>query len=289
MIRPAALLIPACLVSPCLIGAQAPGTPQEAPHAPVRAIALALALKGTASSLDLPGIQAELTGLLRTGGIAVVPTSEASNAQGAYRLDLSLEVTDFPEGSHLVAVQGALERLTDLDGLAKGEEFRWVGYSTSAHAAGEAFPLEARRLAFLVAASLISKAAAAHDLATSSAPSAAAPAAMPFPIPASPFPKAVEVPFSKERIKHQPPAPAYASAAKGVGIQGTVHVIVTVNPEGRPVRVLAESGPQELKAAALRYALQWRFEPVVRDGTPRWAWFRLPIPLKLGQPVPSAN
>lgn len=282
MIRPAALLIPTCLMA-----AQAPGTPPEAPHALVRAISLAL--KGSSSSLDLPAIQSELSGLLKSGGIAVVPASEASKTHGAYQLDLSLEVTDFPEGSHLVAVQGSLERLTDLEGLAKGEEFRWVGYSTSAHAAGDTFLPEVRRLAFLVAASLISKAAAAHDLAASPAANAAAPATTPFPIPVSPFPKAVEVPFSKERIKHQPPAPAYGSAAKGVGIQGTVHVIVTVNPEGRPVRVLAESGPQELKAVALRYALQWRFEPVVQDGAPRWAWFRLPIPLKLGQPVSPAN
>ena len=282
MIRTAALLIPACLVA-----AQAPGTPPAAPRTPVRAIALTL--KGTASLLDLPGIQAELSSLLQGGGIAVVPASEAPGTHGAYQLELSLEIADLPAGAHLLSIKASLERLTGLDGLAKGEEFRWVGYSTSAHAAGDTFPPEARRLAFLVAASLISKAAAAHDLATSPAPGTAAPAAMPFPIPASPLPKAVEVPFSKERVKYQPPTPAGPSAAKGVGIQGTVHVIVTVNPEGCPVRVVAESGPQELKATALQYALQWRFEPVVQDGAPRWAWFRLALPVKLGEPVPSSH
>lgn len=184
-------------------------------------------------------------------------------------------------------MKGALERLTELDTLAKREEFRWAGLTMSAHAAGEDVPAEARRTAFLVAAALIGKAKAARSLATAEPPGPAP--ALPFPIPAWTLPKAVDAEFTLARVKHQPAPPPYPLAAKAMEVQGTVVVSVTVDPEGRPVRAVAESGPQELKAAALQYALLWRFHPLVSGEASQWARYRIPFPFKLAQGRQSPN
>ncbi|HJV38322.1 MAG TPA: energy transducer TonB [Geothrix sp.] len=266
MIRSAAFLLPACLLA-----TQAP----VAPKGPVRAVRLSL--QGTAPDLDLPKLEADLAARLKEGGLGVLTPSEAAG-QGAYKLDLTMEATPLPEGAHLLAIHGALERLTDLEGMPRDEEYRWTGASLSAHAAGQELPAEASRIASLIALSLLGKAQAARTLIGTPAPLA-------IPIPPSPLPKPVEVAFSKDRIQHQPLAPTYPPLAKAKGLQGTVQVIVTVDPEGHPVRAVVENGPQELRATALQYVLQWRFTPVVQDGAARWAWFRLPIPFRLLEPA----
>ena len=99
--------------------------------------------------------------------------------------------------------------------------------------------------------------------------------------PPEPQPQPVEVEASQVKVKVQPPAPPYPTLALDQKVEGTVTVILTLDPDGRPTRAIAAGGPPELKATALRYAMQWIFEPVKVGGKPTWARFRLPMPFKL--------
>jgi len=87
--------------------------------------------------------------------------------------------------------------------------------------------------------------------------------------------------FSKIKVALQPPAPAYPAEAKAQRIQGTVVVELTVDEQGVPVGVKALSGPEELRATAMGYAEQWRFQPHQVNGKPTKARFKLTMPFKL--------
>jgi TonB family protein len=99
--------------------------------------------------------------------------------------------------------------------------------------------------------------------------------------PDAPMPMVVTFDFSQVKIKRQPLAPPYPSTAKAKGIQGTVKMIITIDPAGTPIEVEAIEGPPELLAAALRYALNWEFYPCTLDGKPQYARFSLVMPFRL--------
>lgn len=93
--------------------------------------------------------------------------------------------------------------------------------------------------------------------------------------------QAQDTDFSKIKVKHQPPAPAYPAEAKAAKIQGTVEVEIIVDEQGVPVGVKALSGPEELRPTAQGYAEEWRFEPFKVDGKPVKARFKLTMPFRL--------
>lgn len=94
-------------------------------------------------------------------------------------------------------------------------------------------------------------------------------------------PKALDFQFSQIRVKRRPPVPAYPAHAKAAGVQGTVVVELTIDPQGTPVNAEAVSGPAELLLTAVRYGLSWEFEPARLNGTPQYARFRLTMPFRL--------
>lgn len=91
----------------------------------------------------------------------------------------------------------------------------------------------------------------------------------------------VEFDFSQIKIKRQPPAPHYPTAARERRIQGTVVVELVVGADGRPIRGLVRTGPPELMLTALTYALDWTFEPARVNGVPVKCRFKLTMPFKL--------
>ena len=93
--------------------------------------------------------------------------------------------------------------------------------------------------------------------------------------------EAVEMDFSQIRVKRQPEAPAYPPDAKAQRIQGTVVVVLTIDPEGTVTSAKALSGPPELQACAVDYAKAWVFEPAKVKGKPVPARFKLTMPFRL--------
>jgi TonB family protein len=87
--------------------------------------------------------------------------------------------------------------------------------------------------------------------------------------------------FSQIKIRKQPPAPPYPTAAKSQHIQGLVIVEIIIDTAGNPIRAEAREGPGELLATAISYALQWEFEPARLNGIPQWARFKLIMPFRL--------
>lgn len=91
----------------------------------------------------------------------------------------------------------------------------------------------------------------------------------------------VEMNFKQIRVKHQPHPPAYPPEAKAQRIQGTVVVVLVIDPEGKVTDAKAISGPQELHACAVGYARSWEFDPVKLKGKPVAARFKLTMPFRL--------
>ncbi len=93
--------------------------------------------------------------------------------------------------------------------------------------------------------------------------------------------------FSKIKIRHQPPAPAYPADAKLQRVQGTVVVEITVDEAGVPVSTQALEGPPQLAPTAVEYAKAWRFEPATVNGKAVKARFKLTMPFRLREDAPA--
>jgi TonB family protein len=91
----------------------------------------------------------------------------------------------------------------------------------------------------------------------------------------------LDVDFSRIKLAFRPPNPPYPTLAKAMKVQGTVVVEISVGLDGAPTTATALEGPAELRPAAERYALQWRFEPAQVGGKPQKARIRLTVPFKL--------
>jgi TonB family protein len=87
--------------------------------------------------------------------------------------------------------------------------------------------------------------------------------------------------FSQIKIKLQPPVPPYPGVAKGMRVQGTVVLLLTIDPTGLPAYVEALEGPSELLLTAVQYALDWEFEPARLNGVAQYARFKLIMPFQL--------
>lgn len=90
-----------------------------------------------------------------------------------------------------------------------------------------------------------------------------------------------DVDFSRIKVRHQPPPPAYPAEAKEQRIQGTVVVELRVDETGVPIAVKALEGPEALRPTAIAYAQDWRFEPLKVKGKPVQARFKLTMPFRL--------
>lgn len=122
----------------------------------------------------------------------------------------------------------------------------------------------------------------AVTLSAQGAPSAKkAPA--PKPAPAAPASQdgVTDLDFSRIKVRHQPPAPAYPREAKEKKLQGTVVLSITLDEQGLPELVEATEGPAELRPTAIDYAKAWRFHPVKVKGKAVKARFKLTMPFKL--------
>ena len=64
------------------------------------------------------------------------------------------------------------------------------------------------------------------------------------------------------------PLPAYPPAARAVNASGAVNVLVTVNEEGKVIDAQAVSGHPLLRAAAVKAAMEAKFNQTMRDGQP---------------------
>lgn len=75
--------------------------------------------------------------------------------------------------------------------------------------------------------------------------------------------------------------PPYPAAAKSGRIQGSVWVEILVDNTGRVVQVNNPTGPKELVSVAPYCAVQFRFPPLIRDGSPKAYKMLYEIPFKL--------
>jgi TonB family protein len=62
--------------------------------------------------------------------------------------------------------------------------------------------------------------------------------------------------------------PDYPAAARPQGVEGDVHLLVTLDAQGSVIGAEPLAGPAVLRAAAVAAVKQWKFRPVVRDGHP---------------------
>ena len=67
-------------------------------------------------------------------------------------------------------------------------------------------------------------------------------------------------------VRHRPDPPPYHPLARLVGLQGEVHLRLTIQPSGAVSRVEALEGPALLRETAAAYLRAWSFQPVRVEG-----------------------
>ena len=265
-----------------VLGAQPPVPPPAT--SPVQAVRLQVEVPPLAASAARPDageITRDLEAFLASRGIRVL-SGKQETPEGAYELEVVPVVIPFPEGTCLLSVTEGLASLPEKARGPKDEPRHWGGQYMAAQAGTDGVVYRTRSVVLAIADLLLGHATGRPQ----------APAPIHAPVyqaddppaqrPQAPQPQAVDVGFSDVKVRVQPPAPPYPDQALADKVEGTVVVLLTLDPDGRPVRAVAVSGPPELKPTALRYAMQWIFEPVKADGKPVRAQFRLPIPFRLG-------
>jgi protein TonB len=91
----------------------------------------------------------------------------------------------------------------------------------------------------------------------------------------------IDTTFDEIRVKFQPPKPPYPPLARAARVEGIVTILLTVGPDGVPVKAEPKNGPEMLYKVSVDYAMQWRFEPYREGGVPRVARFLLILPYTL--------
>lgn len=79
------------------------------------------------------------------------------------------------------------------------------------------------------------------------------------------------------------PPPRYPTKARVYGEEGTVRLLVTIGPDGRPRRVAVHesSGSHRLDRAARKAVRQWEFVPARQDGEPVVSRTLVPVSFEL--------
>jgi protein TonB len=62
--------------------------------------------------------------------------------------------------------------------------------------------------------------------------------------------------------------PVYPKEAKEARVQGVVALSATIGKDGKIVALKVESGPSELRQAALDAVQQWEYRPYLLNGQP---------------------
>jgi len=83
--------------------------------------------------------------------------------------------------------------------------------------------------------------------------------------------------------------PVYPPAARSQGLQGMVHVLVTLDLAGHVTQAEALGGREILRPAALDAVRQWSFRPVLRDGHPVYAYTDVTVDFDLDDPARPAK
>jgi len=212
--------------------------------------------------VDLPALEWEVLGRLTRAGLQVADPAAADPGE-ALHLQLNLQAARAPDAIQLLNLQARCSLLADRD-LARntpGEAQRiWFDSHVSGRVEKADFQDEIAR-AFRESLDTL--------LGGPEAPA---------PLPES---STRTVEFKQMKIRYQPPAPPYPGLARERRVEGVVVVHIMVDPAGMPTRVEALTGPPELIMTAVRYALQWRFDPVLLDGVPQAARFKLTLPFRL--------
>jgi TonB family protein len=61
--------------------------------------------------------------------------------------------------------------------------------------------------------------------------------------------------------------PVYPETARAQQVRGVVNLLVTLDPQGNVIHAEVLSGPELLRRAAIAAVMQWKYRPVIRDGT----------------------
>jgi protein TonB len=106
--------------------------------------------------------------------------------------------------------------------------------------------------------------------------------------PKKPAPVAAAAPvFVSEKEQSTPPTPisqprpAYPSAAKAEGVEGTVVVQFLVTAQGTIGEVRVVSGDSRLSSAVVEAVKRWRFQPGTFQGRPVPMWRSASFPFRL--------
>ena len=91
----------------------------------------------------------------------------------------------------------------------------------------------------------------------------------------------LRVSMKSVKIKIQPKPPNYPFNARLQGVQGDVLVEVWVNESGVPTKSNAIFGPKEFDEISSKYALTWKFEPLILKDTPTPFRVRFVMPFRV--------
>ncbi len=89
------------------------------------------------------------------------------------------------------------------------------------------------------------------------------------------------VAFDTEPVRHSMTPPKYPKEARSQGVEGTVYVMILVNPAGTVEDAIALRGDALLLDAAVVSARTARFSPATVDGEPVECWVMMPITFRL--------
>ena len=240
---------------------------------------------------DASAIRAEAQAALASLGLRLVEPSEAT-PESAYYLKLQIQTVQTPDGLYLHHVHERCSLYSDR-GLQANDPAGPMRICVFNHVLGQKgeagfqdslIKTVRRTLQELGVPTIIPRALAVVVDKVNRSGNAGADTPMQLPDLA----KIVDFDFSQIKVKRQPPAPPYPAYAKERAIQGTVVITLTIDPSGSPITAEALAGPSELLITAIRFGLQWEFEPARLNGIPQWARFELTMPFKLREdPFPS--
>lgn len=272
-----ALPILACLLGALPISAQASEGKQIIQRLVLQFEYPASAL---AVPLDAPALEREVGAALSGAGLTLVAAAGA-DPTSTYHLKLHVETIQSHDNLYFYVIYGRCSRLADvaLEKSERGKPQRiWFSTPLLAGQKGEAgFQGNVTWALHRTLQNLFNLPAPAPPAAAAMAP----PASSPPGLTAVPSQVPVEFSFHQIRVRKQPAAPAYPATAKSRGVQGIVVVSILVDLLGFPYQVEALSGPPELLMTAIRYALQWEFEPAKLNGHAVHSRFTLTMPFRL--------
>jgi TonB family protein len=252
-----------------------PGLAAE-PSAQVNRLVLQLDVtpSNAAAPVDLPGLERAAAVWLAERGTTVVKADGADPA-GTRHLKLSLQAVRTPDNLFLYSLEGRCSSLADVAlaaNLPGGPQRIWFSHHLAGQKGEPGF-----QEALTAGLNQVLEELFVHPPKREASPQARPGLAMD----ALPL-----------KVKRQPPAPQYPVRARTNGIEGVVMIDLAVDATGIPVRAAVLSGPAELLMTALRFALQWEFEPAMLNGQPTPARFKLNMPFRLhtqGLPSPMVK